>query len=154
MRGILDLRDGDPETLARLARWHIQGLILQNRIYLHRNPDTPKLYESGVRFRAEPWAGRVLGLEYFAPLPVVYAQGWGDCLMLSAIRCAELQHDAVKKGMHPKAAWLAWQPKIYWRIANKGTPEERRLFHVQVRHPPRPGETVGPVEDVSRYLEY
>lgn len=162
MRVVLDIRDPDPEVVARLARIHLEGVVAQNRVLLRRNSGRiPPLYESGVRFRNEPWAGKfklgganVPGIEEFATIPVVLGRGWGDCAQLCCWRIAELREAAIARGMSERDAQQNYGFRIYWRLLNEGTENERRFFHVQVRHPPLPGQATGAIEDPSRFLEY
>jgi hypothetical protein len=53
--------------------------------YLAKNPGTPRLYDAGIRYQAEP-----KGEERFASVPVVLALGFGDCEDLACWRVAEL----------------------------------------------------------------
>lgn len=48
----------------------------------------PPLYESGVRFRPDPYQGS--GVENFKLPNAVYADGWGDCDRLVIYRIWEL----------------------------------------------------------------
>lgn len=162
MRVVLDIRDDDPKFVAQIARLHLNAVVLQNRAILRRAGGAiPKLYESGVRFRNEPWAGKfefegepVQGIEEFCTLSVVLQRGWGDCAQLCAWRVSELVEEAISKGVPPRKAAFMFGLRIYWRISGVGTPKERRFFHVQVRHPKAPGQRFGRIEDPSRLLEY
>lgn len=162
MRVVLDIRDPDPKIVALLARIHLNGVVMQNRAILRRAKGRiPLLYESGVRFRNEPWAGRfmlegqpVQGIEEFCHLGVLLARGWGDCAQLCAWRVAELIEQAIAARVPPKRACQMFGLRIYWRIYDQGSEQERRFFHVQVRHPPAPGQRFGRIEDPSRLLEY
>lgn len=157
MRVVLDISDEDPQNVALLARWHLEGVVLANRLYLRRFAgSTPGLYQSGVRFRNEPWAGGELQIEEFSRIPDILGRRWGDCAQLCAWRVAEqreaLFQKLLKQGV-PSAeaerrARAAYGIKIYWRIYDEGTPTEKRIFHVQVRNPDRS------VEDPSRLLEW
>jgi len=100
----------------------------------------PKLYDTGIRWRREPWAGRC---EEFADIVRVLKRGWGDCDDLAAWRVAELLEEG-------KPAQL----KIKWRV-NPRTGEVR-LFHALVRRNPvwdaQRRRFKGPTEDPSRRL--
>lgn len=61
-------------------------LVMRNEQWLHRRPDTPLLYESGVYYQEEPD-----GEEEFASIPRVLRLGSGDCDDLTAYRVAELR---------------------------------------------------------------
>lgn len=56
-----------------------------DRLWLRAHPDTPLLYRSGVRYRAEP-----LGSERWRDVSAVLREGHGDCEDLACWRAAEL----------------------------------------------------------------
>lgn len=159
MRVVLNVSDPDPRNVALLARWHLEGIVLANRLFLRRNwGRVPDLYASGIRFRNEPWAGGQLQIEEFARYEDLLQPNrlWADCAQLVAARVAwqreKLWRALTAAGM-PEAeadrrARAAYGIKIYWRIYHEGQPNEVRLFHVQVRNPD------GSVEDPSRLLEW
>lgn len=101
----------------------VRALAAYDTLWLQRNPGTPALYESGVRYKSQP-----AGFERFAPIPLILAAGSGDCDQLAPWRAAELR---VRHGI-------------------KALPEVRqfgdRLFHVYVRLPN------GKAEDPSAHL--
>lgn len=78
-------RASGPRALGAL----LLALYAVDLAYLSARPDTPPLYLSGVRYAREPREvrGRV---ELWDSVPVVLAQGWGDCDDLAAWRAAEL----------------------------------------------------------------
>lgn len=119
-----------PAERALLFRALLEPVIFQNRLLVRRGL-VPRLYESRVRYREEPWQGR--GLEEFAPANIVMQRGWGDCDDLAAWRAAELR----------EAGDLRAGVKIYWRLDPQGN---ARLYHAETRH----GD--GRVEDPSRLL--
>lgn len=133
MRVLLDLPSvaSVSDTSAGVAR-ALELVIAANRRLVRRG--LPWLYRSGVRFRAEPWAGHI---EQFCDASVVLKRGWGDCAQLCAWRVAELRESGKRANVH-----------IYCRV----TPQAR-LFHVQVRHPPSARYPSGWIEDPSRMLE-
>jgi len=92
---------------------------------LRRNP-LPLLYESGIRYQPEPWAGQ--GTEEWANPYDVYERGWGDCDDLVLYRVAEL----IAKG-EPATVQTMWK---------RGT----KRHHVRVRR------ANGRVEDPSLIL--
>jgi hypothetical protein len=152
----LDISDPVPENMARLARYHLNGVALANRLFLRRNAGrVPELYSSGVRFRNEPWAGGELQIEQFAQIPEIWARRWGDCAQLCGWRVAEqrerlyreLRSRGTSSSEAERQARKAYDFRIYWRIFDASTPDEKRVFHVQVRNPD------GSVEDPSRLLE-
>ena len=101
----------------------VRALCAYDVLWLRRNPRTPNLYESGVRYKTQP-----AGVEQFKPIPLVIAAGSADCDQLAPWRAAELR---VRRGI-------------------KALPEVRQmgpaLYHVYVRLPN------GQVEDVSARL--
>jgi hypothetical protein len=70
------------QSIAALARV-VHDL---NVSFLRAHRDFPRLYASGVRYRAEPPEVR----EQFCTAPATLAQGWGDCDDLAPWRSAEL----------------------------------------------------------------
>jgi RNA polymerase subunit RPABC4/transcription elongation factor Spt4 len=163
----------DPDQVADVARYFLRGVILANRLLI-RAGLVPALYNSGVRYRPEPWpstcrrckasnapqasrcascGGRELDhVEEFADAATVLHRGWGDCDDLSPWRTAELQ----------EAGDLKADSKISWKTACKncgakvngnslkcprcGSTRRNRVFHVVTRR----GD--GRVEDPSQYL--
>lgn len=83
-------RASGPRSLGAL----LLALYAVDLAYLSARPDTPPLYLSGVRYSREPREvrGRV---ELWDSVPVVLAQGWGDCDDLAAWRAAELSLSGV-----------------------------------------------------------
>jgi len=144
---VITIDDDSPEVVALQTRFHLAGIVRQNRWLMHRNPRIPPLYQSGVKFRLEPWATQV---QHFANCLEVLDRGWGDCKMLSAYRLAELAENAATPEIGAR-----YGLKIYWRIHDRDPLHdglgangrgEMRIFHVQVRHPN------GAIEDPSRML--
>lgn len=64
----------------------LECLTLLDLHWLHSNPDTPLLYESGVFYQREPD-----GQENWLTVPYVIEQGFGDCEDLACWRAAELR---------------------------------------------------------------
>lgn len=60
----------------------LEALIAINVDYLRKNPQTPRLYQSGVRYDRTFW---------WEPIPAMYARSFGDCKSLTAARVAELR---------------------------------------------------------------
>jgi hypothetical protein len=125
-----------------------------------RGKPLPPLYtlirRGRVRFKPEPWAGKV---EEFADILTVFGRGWGDCDDLVGIRCAELQEDGV-----------AADVRLYWRFWRWNRDKTRRIrvlpssvpkgplpkgvyasMHAELRHPPSPEHPKGKIEDPSRF---
>lgn len=61
------------------------ALAEANVKYLLDEPDTPLLYESGVRYKIDK-----LGNEVFKDIPLILQHGSADCKSLAAWRAAEL----------------------------------------------------------------
>ena len=100
----------------------LTGLTAVNVVLLRRNPNAPKLYASGVRYRQEPQ-----GRENWLTIPKVLSRGFGDCEDLAAWRAAELQ----RAGIRARVVVIRSGPKT---------------FHAVVRLPG------GKIEDPSRKL--
>src|SRR5688572_24684217 len=81
--------EGSGEDLAAVARGFLSGVVLNNRLLI-RHGLVPRLYESGVRWRNEPWRNEC---EEFADAVTCLERGWGDCEDLSAWLIAEC-HEA------------------------------------------------------------
>lgn len=107
----------DPGTKdsVRILSSLVSSLALANLRYLHKNPQTPALYDLGkrglVRYQREP-----RGKEEWCDLLEVYRRGWGDCEDLAAWRCAELQFRKIPA-----------VPNIRFRRVGKQT-----IYHVTV----------------------
>ena len=78
---------GIPRPLTRAAMNHaLEALTRINEDWLRANPNTPNLYESGVRYAVEP-----TGYELWDPTALLLARGAGDCDDLACARAAELR---------------------------------------------------------------
>lgn len=75
---------GTDAGLAADLRRLLDTLVYANLAYLQDNPGTPKLYQSGCRYRREP-----RGREEWLSIPFVLEQKYGDCEDLAAWRVAE-----------------------------------------------------------------
>ena len=156
MKAIVDIVGvEDDGVLVQVANHLLEGVVLNNRYLLERWPRRfPPLYESGVRFRAEPWATMpgpgaappgfrpLPPIEQFCPYVTLLKRGFGDCAQLCAARVAELRHAGEED------ATLR-----YYLRSDKppGTPNRRRWYHVEVRRGKRGG---GEIEDPSRRLDF
>lgn len=69
-----------------------EALIAANVAYLKAHPDTPRLYDSGVRYAEE-----APGSDDWQDIPEMLARGDGDCEDLACWRIAELR---VRDGEH------------------------------------------------------
>jgi hypothetical protein len=154
VKAIVDIIGVDDDTaLAGIANCILEGVVWNNRFLMRRHPGKlPPLYESGVRFRAEPWASMpnpsviVPGysplppVEQFCPYPVLLRRGFGDCAQLCAQRVAELH----------EAGELDATLRYYVRSDGEG-PDRRRWYHVEVRRGKAGGREI---EDPSRRLDF
>lgn len=140
----IDKNIRNPRLIALAARGFLRGVVACNRVILRQakasGQPLPGIYDSGVRWRREPWAGK---FEEFADCATVLERGWGDCDDLAAWRVAELQEAGVPADF-----------KIKWRIDPKTG--RVKLFHALVRvRPvldPKTRTVTGPTEDPSRKL--
>lgn len=71
------------KCLTQINEWQLARFALQG------TPLAP-LYESGVRYQAEP-----LGEEEWLDIPSLYKQGWGDCEDIACARTAELRFQGI-----------------------------------------------------------
>lgn len=104
----------------------LDALTSINRDWLRRHPETPSLYTSGCRYINDR-----KGEENWYDIPNAIERRGGDCKVLAAWRCAELQ-------VRGEAAMCT----VFYR--NLGP--DSRLYHVQVLMPD------GRIEDPSARL--
>lgn len=64
----------------------LEGLTMANVAYLLARPDTPMLYQSGVRYLEE-----AAGVDEWQDIPDTLARRFGDCEDLACWRVAELR---------------------------------------------------------------
>jgi hypothetical protein len=145
MKIVATVDDEDQEVVAIQTRYFLEGVTSVNRWLMRkRHLRIPPLYESGVRFRLEPWADDV---QFFANVLEVIEQGWGDCKMLCAWRCAELREQRPHETFGFKLYWREVDADpLHAALGRKRIKYD--VYHVQIR---LPGEDE-PVEDVSRFL--
>lgn len=149
MHALVDIVGVDDDTaLCGIAERILEAVVDNNRYLLRRYPGRfPQLYDSGVRFRAEPWATPVVGsrlppLEQFCPIPALITRGFGDCAQLCAWRVAELREQGEEDA----------QLHFYLRtIGEQWDPTRQRWYHVEVRRGARGSRAI---EDPSRRLEF
>ncbi len=122
------------QYLAATAADALNAMVRTNLRFIgatrYQGHAVPLLYESGVRYREEPWNAKGARVEEFADIPTVLARKWGDCDDLAPWRVAEL-----------RAMGEPAKIRITWKTLPSG-----RLFHVVVRR------ADGSVEDPSRIL--
>lgn len=125
-----NLFEGDsPAQMAageRALKGLLAALVIANIEYLKLHPRTPLLYQSGVRYQAEP-----LGSEEWQDIPTILKRGVGDCEDL--------------------ASWLTAEYRIRRAIRAKIHVSHRRVggmlrYHIMVRLPD------GRIEDPSARL--
>ena len=116
----------DVPSREAVLRLMMEALIAANVAYLRLHPETPRLYESGVRYEEEP------GLQDdWNDIPETLSLGVGDCEDLAAWRIAELR----------VAGEQAAMPRV--SVFTEG---RRITYHIAVRR------AAGPIEDPSREL--
>lgn len=135
----------------------LEGLINVNRFYLQKHPETPPLYQSGVKYalpeqmvenpevevlrrkvgRDDEALGAIDALasrsggEHFRDIPTLYEAGAGDCDNLASARVAELRENGVNA-----KSYLTWRKR----------PDGGTTYHNIVLWPD------GGIEDPSRIL--
>lgn len=115
-----------PELSGAMLDCLLPALVCVNKNWLSKFPDTPALYDSGVRYLAEPE-----GEEKWLSIPFNLLAMAGDCEDLACWRAAELQ----MLGENANPIWSAHK-----------TPGDGMLYHIQVRR------ADGRVEDPSYIL--
>lgn len=96
-------------------------------LFLLAHPETPSIYQSGVRYMEEP-----PGQEDWQDIPTCIKMGIADCEDLACWRAAEL---IVRHRIPAKAVWRAFPRQ-----------DGSTLFHILVQYPN------GRLEDPSRIL--
>lgn len=126
---VLDAFNGphEQEMSHRYLTHLLEALVLVDAAYLIAHPETPPLYESGVRYEEEP-----PGQEDWQDIPTCLRMRVGDCEDLACWRAAEL---VVRQRV------LARPTFTFKRRANGGY-----VYHIQVKLPN------GQIEDPSRIL--
>lgn len=99
----------------------------------------PEIYDSGVWFCREPWAGRV---EEFGNILDVLERGWADCDDACGWVCAQRRFNAERGAGDPRDREAGI--KIYWRLPTAD--RDMTIHHAQVRL------GSGKIEDPSRRL--
>jgi len=105
----------------------LMALMHVDILYLRAHPETPRIFESGVRYAEEP-----PGQEDWQDIPTTLKLGIADCEDLSCWRAAELR---VRHGVQA-------EPTFIWKLRPNGG----YLYHILVRYPD------GRIEDPSRTL--
>ncbi len=102
----------------------LRALLFLNEDYLREHPDTPNLYDSGVRYKREH------GTEHWKAVPQLLRDKHGDCEDLACWRAAE-----------QRISGIECRPFLK-RMVRNGF----RLYHVLVQYPD------GRIEDPSKKL--
>lgn len=98
-------------TDAYVLRALLNCMVEANKAHLILNPQTPMLYQSGVKYaRTKLWE----------PIPALYSRGMGDCKSLATARIAELQLRGI-------------QCEPVFRFYSR--PDGNKDFHILVRTP-------------------
>ena len=117
---------GNPEQSKRYLECLLRCLLDLDVLYLRRHPNTPLLYQAGVRYlRDAP------GVEDWQSIPEVRSRGVADCKSLACWRSAELLVSGQRA-----------YPQFFWRDRDNGG----ATFHIVVQH------LDGTIEDPSRIL--
>lgn len=140
----------DQRTVALFAIPLLRIVVASNRLEMRRarkrGKPYPPLYESGIVYCREPWAGRI---EEFADCATVLRRGWGDCDDLCAYRLAELQEGGERAARPCSRHVIAVTSCKYClpgcdvRVYGRG---RGKPMHVEVRR------ANGDIEDPSRFL--
>lgn len=104
----------------------VESLVMADRAYLRDFPNTPPLYQAGVKY--------VFNRDRWQDIPTVIAYGEGDCKDFTAWRVAELRQHGIRAAVH------VTERKIF------GPDGRTHMYHVLVRFPD------GSIEDPSRML--
>lgn len=120
-------RGADRQKLGRMLGALLGALFEIDKAYLRDHPGVPELYQSGVRYKAEP-----LGKEDWRDIPRLLETRLGDCEDLACWRAAEL---AVRRNVDAR-------PVYRWRELPSGA----TLYHIVVSLPN------GQIEDPSARL--
>ena len=94
----------------------MESLVWIDRLWLQQHPDTPKLYDSGIRYEPE------FNIERWQDIPSTIKRGYGDCDDLSTWLIAEYREQGVDA-----------KPWVKWAWKKDGSV----LFHALVKLPDR-----------------
>lgn len=95
----------------------LDALVQLDEDYLARNPGTPSLYQSGVRWQRETPTHGGHNEERFLTIPFILSLGWGDCDDLAAWRAAELRRDGDQTA---RAVVYAARPGL-WHVVTQSS---------------------------------
>lgn len=122
--------DSDREQSNEVLGFALDALFRIDCSYLGNHPDTPLIYQSGVRYKREP-----LGQERWQDVPTLLKERFGDCEDLACWRAAELY----VRGVPARPAFR------YRKAVTKGG-KPITVYHIVVSLPG------GAIEDPSRAL--
>lgn len=149
LKQIPKLLMGTPQDVARACRAELFATVETNVEIIRKSAaqgrPIPSIYDAGVFFCREPWAGK---FEEFANIATVIERGWCDCDDACAYVCACYWAWGTS-GIPGSRIWPESERrktgiKIYWRPKTKDQP--MTIYHAQVRLPDRA------IEDPSRRL--
>ncbi len=130
----LDLFQSPAQRIASesVLRLLLEALTAANVVHLQYHPNTPSIYDGGVRYKREepPFPGAPIP-EVWKSIPYILADGEGDCEDLACARVAELI-------VHHR---IAARPVFRWRAIGN-----MLVYHILVEHPD------GTIEDPSQRL--
>lgn len=105
----------DERMLLRLLKIYID----LDYLWWQRHPETPPLYQSGVRYIPEG------GIEVWRTIPLVLSFGGGDCEDLVAYRISELRYTRQDVRARPQLVMFA-------RSCSVGEAAPCALYHVRI----------------------
>lgn len=124
----IDLFNGPRDRIAshKVLNILLKALVDIDVEYLKDNPQTPSIYQSGVRYVEEP-----AGIEDWRDIPTCLREREGDCEDFSCWRVAELRRQGI-----------AAVPIFGFRTLSNGDV----VYHIRVQYPD------GKIEDPSKIL--
>jgi hypothetical protein len=128
--GLFEPRCGDRRGWSERKIFALLDILIESNIELMQCGRFPALYQSGLRWKAEPDRGGEdgQGVERFGNYVRALRDGHADCEDLAAIRVAELRHYAQEPAFPILKVWDIDE------IRGLGVPVRGRglLYHVQV----------------------
>lgn len=122
----------DPDSKVAILYSLLDGLILADTLYLQQNPDTPGVYEAGLRYEAEE-----IGRDDWRDIPSILDHKGGDCEDLACYRVAELRLRRGEAGAKPYVSSKVVRSRRYGTFT---------LYHIRVQR------ADGTIEDPSKDL--
>lgn len=153
-----NLTQADRERSRLVLLGALTFLTAIDKLWLAQYPTTKKLYSSGVRYHHDN------GVENWFDIPTSAQEGYGDCKVFCAWRCAELQKQGIKAAPFitwrqlPDGNWmyhcLVWRPRgsiMKDPPPFLEVPGKKGGFDTTLWPSTLPGDT-GYIEDPSRVL--